>query len=135
MNVDYKINRPAEIVYEHLTDMEKFVKVHPVIYRIDHLSDKDYLIFEKLKFGFIPYSFTYYASVDGNRSEQTVTMKATVMKIIKIEMFYKIKTENDQTLVNETINFKSFLPVKFMMQKIFREQHLQLFLNIEKESL
>ena len=37
----------------------------------------------------------------------------------------------DFTVVEESIKFESPLPVKFIMQRIFRKQHTQLFKNIE----
>jgi hypothetical protein len=134
MNLDYKIKRSIDFVYDHLTDMQKFVIVHPVIYKIDDLGNNRFLVFEKLKFGFIPLTFTYFATVDGNPATKKVIIKARVMKLVNIEMVYDIKEGNDHTIVNEVINFRSFLPVKPIMKKIFKEQHEQLFLNIEKGS-
>jgi carbon monoxide dehydrogenase subunit G len=132
MNVDYLVKIPPAVVFDYLTDMQKFVTVHPVIYKIEHIRDNKYLIFEKLKFGFIPYSFTYTATVHGNIPQQKVTMQATVMKVVHIEMNFTIKKENGQVSVNETTHFKTFLPVKSMMQKIFTTQHKQLFINLDK---
>jgi len=131
MKIDYRIDQPAEVVFDYLTDMQKFVTVHPIIYRIDDLGENKYLVFEKLNFGFIPYSFTYYASVRADHDNSIVTITATVMKIVKIEMIYTIRSEGNKTLLNEVINFSSVLPVKPVMKKIFREQHEQLFKNIE----
>lgn len=58
-------------------------------------------------------------------------MKASVFKLTKIEMEFTLKTDNDYTIIDEEIDFKSVLPIKFMMQSIFRKQHNQLFKNIE----
>ncbi len=46
-------------------------------------------------------------------------------------MEFTLKTDNDYTIIDEEIDFKSVLPIKFMMQSIFRKQHNQLFKNIE----
>lgn len=55
------------------------------------------------------------------------------MKVTKIEMEFVLETQNDITIVNETITFKSPLPIKFLMQAIFKKQHTQLFKNIENK--
>ena len=59
MVLTYSINKPVEIVYDCLTDMQKFVSVHPIIYKIENKGENEYLVFETLKVLFIPVSFTY----------------------------------------------------------------------------
>lgn len=111
--------------------MQKFVSVHPVIYKINSTSNKSYLVHETLKFGFIPFSFTYPITIEKNNIDKTVVILATVFKLTKIEMKFVLKTENDYTIIDEEIQFKSPLPVKFIMESIFKKQHNQLFKNIE----
>ncbi|MCC7379917.1 MAG: SRPBCC family protein [Chitinophagaceae bacterium] len=134
MTLNYTINKPAHIVFNYLADMQKFASVHPVITRIDNIEDNLYLVFETMRFGFIPFSFTYPVIVNSNSKACNVCIKATVMKITSIEMMFSITTANGGTIVHEEINFTSLLPIKSLMQKIFTKQHKQLFLNIEKAS-
>ncbi|MDZ4666914.1 MAG: SRPBCC domain-containing protein [bacterium] len=131
MQLTFKINKPIDMVFDYLTDMQKFVSVHPVISKIDRLTSNNYLVYETLKFGFIAISFTYSVTIDSNFKERTVVMRATVMKLTKIEMSYKLNTENNSTLIRETILFKSPLPIKILLQNVFRKQHKRLFENIE----
>ena len=130
MNLVFKVDKPLEIVFDYLTDMQKFVEVHPVIRKIDHLEGSKYLVYETLKFGFIPFSFKYPVSVEKEVTNQTVIMRAVVMKLTKVEMSFTLTAENNMTVVNEALTFKSILPIKSMMQKVFREQHTLLFENI-----
>ncbi len=130
MKISYKINQPLPIVFDHLTDVEKFVSVHPVIYKIERLAENKLLVYERLKFGFITYSFTYTATIVGDTESHSVEMFATVMKINKIKMTFKIIPGDGFTLVEEEVNFKTFFPIKGMMENIFRKQHAQLFRNI-----
>jgi hypothetical protein len=111
--------------------MQKFVSVHPVISQIDHTGNENYLVHETLKIGFIPFSFTYPVTIEKNHFEKFVVIRATVMKLTKIEMKFVLKTHNDYTVIEENIEFNSPLPVKFIMQGIFKKQHTQLFKNIE----
>ncbi len=130
MKLIHKVKKPTAFVFNYLTEMQKFVSVHPVIYKIESLEGDEYLVYEKLKFGFIPYSFTYKVTVEGNAELSTVVIKATVMKLVNIEMIFELKPEGENCIVNETINFKTILPVVSLMTKIFKEQHTRLFMNI-----
>lgn len=131
MELLYKINKSADFIFDYLTDMQKFVSVHPVITKIDKTNNDSYLVYETLKFGFIPFSFTYSVTIESNFSDKSVIIRATVMKLTKIEMTFVLKAGKDFTVIEETIRFKSPLPVKSTMQSIFKKQHEQLFKNIE----
>lgn len=127
MNLEHKIKKPANVVFDHLTDMEKFVGIHPIIYKMDNLGSGNYKVYERL--GFV--SFTYAANVNGDPNNKTVNIKVVVMKFTHIEMIFKLRTEGDHTIIEETVNFRSPLPITGIMQNIFKKQHQQLFLNIE----
>ena len=131
MKLTFKIHKPADFILNYLTDMQKFVSVHPVISKINKAGDNSYLVYETLKIGFIPFSFTYPVTIESKSAEKTVIIRATVMKLTKIEMTFIIKADKDFSVVEENINFKSFLPVKSIMQSNFKKQHKQLFKNIE----
>lgn len=66
MNLIFKIDQTTEIVFDYLTDMQKFVSVHAVISKIDRVSENNYLVHETLKVGFIPFSFTYPVFIEHN---------------------------------------------------------------------
>lgn len=129
MELTYKINKTRGFILDYLSDMQKFVSVHPVIYKIENRGENQYLVYEKLKFVFIPFSFTYPVIIEQN--ENSVMMKAIVMKLTRIEINFRVRVENGFTVVDETIHFRSPLPVKRIMQGIFRKQHAQLFRNID----
>lgn len=131
MKLSFRIKKNADLVFDYLTDMQKFVSVHPVIYQIDIIGKESYLVHETLKFGIIPFSFTYPVTVEKSISDKKVTIWATVFKLTKIEMKFALNSENDFTIIDEEINFKSPLPIKFIMPIIFKKQHRQLFQNIE----
>ncbi|MEP7107362.1 MAG: hypothetical protein ABI760_05255 [Ferruginibacter sp.] len=132
MKLSYRVNKPADIVFHYLADMQKFVSVHPVITKMEIIKDNRYLVFETMKFGLIPFSFTYPVTVNSNIETKKISIKATVMKIALIEMMFSIAPAYGHTIIHEEIKFKTVLPIKSLMQKIFINQHQQLFLNIEK---
>ncbi|MDP2386179.1 MAG: hypothetical protein Q8M29_07395 [Bacteroidota bacterium] len=132
MQLDHSIKKPVDHVYDYLTDAQKFVSVHPVIYKIEKLATNELLVYEKLKFLFIPIKFTYKATITGNRNLKTVVMRANVKGMAKIQMHFKLEDISGQTKIKETVEFKSFLPIKAIMQSVFKKQHVQLFQNIGK---
>lgn len=131
MNISFRIKKNTDLVFNYLTDMQKFVSVHAVIFQIDNTGNENYLVHETLKLGFIPFSFTYPVIIEKNSIDKRVIIRATVFKLTKIEMKFVLKPDNDFTIIDEEINFKSPLPVKFIMENIFKKQHTQLFKNIE----
>ncbi len=131
MKLTHALKKPVDFVFAHLTDMQKFVAVHPLIYRMDRLDGNTYLVFERLKIGFIPYSFTYTATVESDGANKTVLLRANVMNLATIEMHFAIKASGSGYVVTETVTFKSTLPVRAIMEPVFRKQHTRLFPNIE----
>ncbi|QHT70769.1 hypothetical protein GXP67_31035 [Rhodocytophaga rosea] len=131
MKLSFIINKPANIIFDYLTDMQKFVSVHPVITKINPIENNTYLVYETLKIGFIPISFTYPVTVESNRVEKTITIRATVMRLTNIEMNFIIKEDKAFCIVEETIHFQSPLPLQSIMESIFKKQHRLLFNNIE----
>lgn len=131
MHLQFKLNKPIERVFDSLSNADNFVKVHPIIYAMKPLPNGDYLVHEKLKIAFINVDFTYPCTIESNKNDKTIAMKAVVKKMVHIKIEFKLSTENDQTVVNEFISFKSFMPVAFVMGKIFKTQHQKLFQNIQ----
>ena len=134
MEISFRLKKTTDFIFDYLTDMQKYVSVHPVIYQIDSLNNESYLVHETLKFGIIPFSFTYPVTIEKNHRDKMIIIRATVMKITKIEMRFILKGDNNFTIVEESIQFKSPLPIKAVMQSIFKKQHTQLFKNIESVS-
>ncbi len=131
MHLQFKLNKPIERVFDSLSNADNFVKAHPIIYAMKPLRNGDYLVHEKLKIAFLNIDFTYPCTIESNKNDKTITMKAVVKKMVHIKIEFKLSTENDQTVVNEFISFKSFMPVAFVMGKIFKTQHQKLFQNIQ----
>lgn len=131
MYLHFQINKSPDLIFDYLTDMQKFVTVHPIIFRIDKLNSDEYMIHEKLKMLGIPMVFKYKATVNGNPEKGEVNIAAKVMGMINIRMQFIIKSINNHTEVYETVVFKTLLPVKWKLGQIFREQHGQLFKNLQ----
>jgi carbon monoxide dehydrogenase subunit G len=131
LHLQFQLNKSIEEVFQCLSIADNFVKVHPIIYAMKPLPNGTYLVYEKLNLAFIKIDFTYPCTIESNRNDQTITMKAVVKKMVHIQIDFELSIENDQTVVNEFITLKSLLPVAFVMGKIFKTQHQKLFQNIE----
>ena len=125
------IQKESDIVFDYFTDMQKFASVHPIISSIDPLSNENYLVHETLKIGFIPFSFTYPVTLIKDEQSKIVIIKATVFKLTRIEMKFSLVADKDFTRIEEEILFKTILPIKNIMKRIFTKQHQLLFKNIE----
>ena len=131
MKLSFRIKKQADFVYDYLTDMQKFASVHPLISKIDEIGHQKYLVHEYIRWGIIPVSFTYPVTIESYRAKNLILMQAVVMKLIKIEMVYVLSADDDFTVIDENITVKSPLPIKSIIERIFRKQHGLLFKNIE----
>ena len=131
MKLLFRIKKNIDLTFNYLTDMQKFVSVHPVIFKIDNTGNENYLVHEKLKFGLIPFSFSYPITIEKSIEDKKVTIRARVFKMTNIEMKFLLKADKNFTTIDEEISIKSPLPIKFIMQNIFKTQHNKLFKNIE----
>lgn len=128
MKLDYTLNKTITVVFDYLTDMQKFAFVHPVIYKIEKLSEHKYLVFEKLAF----FSFSYPVTIESNEKGNTIRIQAVVMKFTKINVDFSLKSIDKTTVVQETISIKTPFPLRSIIASIFKKQHKKLFKNIEE---
>lgn len=131
MILSFRINKKSEMVFDYLTDMQKFVSVHPVISQIEQTGEDHYLVYETIKLGPVSFSFTYPVTIEKKSPEKSVTIRATVFKLTEIEMNFVLVADGDFTLVEEHLKFHTQLPVKSILSRVFRKQHSQLFKKIE----
>jgi carbon monoxide dehydrogenase subunit G len=131
MQLRHNVTKKADVVFEYLTDMQKFVAVHPVILKIDKIKENSFLAHEKLTFGKINITFNYPFTIEKNKAENEIIMRANVLKLILIEIRFNLIEAEEYTTIEEKIIFKSMLPVKFILLSIFLKQHKLLFENIE----
>lgn len=135
LTLNFQIPKSPEYVFEYLSQAERFVEVHPLIYKMEAISDHDFLVFEKiLVLGFIPYAFIYPASIYASKESGKVQMKANIQGKVWVTMDFVITGEENanSSQVVETVTFRTKLPVAGIMKSLFKRQHQKLFANIAK---
>jgi carbon monoxide dehydrogenase subunit G len=132
MILHFKVNKPADFIFSYLTDMQKFVSVHPVITKMEKQAGNTYIVYETLRLGFVPISFRYSARVESDYDNKRVVFHVTVMKLNRISMIFHVHEQTGHSGVDEKLSFRMILPIHFIMYRIFRKQHTLLFRNIEQ---
>jgi len=117
-------------VMNYLTEPDKFVSVHPLIYQMTSLPEGDFLVREKIPLGLFPYRFSYTASISAFPDE--IHISASVMGLTHVNMLFRFETASGSTQVTEDLKIESVLPITNFMASFFEKQHRQLFDNIEK---
>lgn len=132
MQLQFKLNKNIEDVFLYLTDMQKFVSVHPLIFKMESLDRDKYLVYEKIKIGFIPITFTYPVTIQRDGYKRPIVFKAVVFKLTKITMRFELAGSHLQTIITETVTFETPLPIKWLLKLIFKKQHKKLFETLER---
>jgi carbon monoxide dehydrogenase subunit G len=130
MKIQFKVKKPLPDVAAYLSQPALFTEIHPAIYKIEPLGDNRYRFFERLNLGFIPFAFSYTGTID-KKSANQIEMHATVFGFVNIHIQFDLTTIEGGTLVTETVVFKSFLPIGFVMERVFKKVHQELFRNLE----
>lgn len=131
MKLTFSINKEIIAVMDFLTQPEKFVSVHPLIYKLELLRDGSYKVYEKVNKGMFSYAFTYNALISKKDQENEVLILVNVKSLVKIKMLFKLHSLGNFTQIEELVEIETFLPVKKMMFRLLETQHQVLFKNIE----
>lgn len=130
MELHFNVSKPIDLVFEYLTNMDLFVQIHPVIYKSVERAPFSYQVYEKMNIGIIPYKFNYPVILSSDSANKIIDMKAVVSGLVHIDMQFQLSTVTLGTNITETVTFKSKLPVKVLMEKVFKKQHKLLFENL-----
>jgi len=129
IRLTFVLRKDANSIKNYLINTDKFVEVHPLIYKMQALGEGNYKVYEKVKFGVIPYKFTYRAAI--TYDDTTVTIRATIMRINRITMTFSFKENDGQTTVDENITIQTPWPIRKYMHRLFSDQHELLFRAID----
>jgi carbon monoxide dehydrogenase subunit G len=129
----HQSKRDPEHLYACLSDMEKFVAVHPVIRKIENLHPSGFRFYETLRFFYIPFSFQYKVEVLANDKDKSVQMVSNIFGLVDLRLDFIIVPTAEGNHLEEKVYFKAKVPVLGLMKLVFRKQHKKLFQNMEKK--
>jgi carbon monoxide dehydrogenase subunit G len=129
--LQFQCNRAPALVLAVLADMQRFAAVHPIIQRIVPLGGDRYRVHETVRFGPIPYSFTYPVELTVDHALSSIRIRATIQGLITMDMRFMVAPKGNGSRITETVEIRSPLPIKGYLLRLLREQHAQLFRNID----
>ena len=124
----------AALVFACLSDMQWFCKVHPLMMSIERVNGNTYKIRERLKWPFLPFSFTYTFDLFVNEENSEVRFEATIQKFTRMVLSFSMVPSEGGTMVQEQVNLRSPFPIHGFMESLMQEQHRILFQQIEKQT-
>ena len=128
----FKSDKDIPTIKKYLTETNKFVSVHPLIYKMTDLSDDNYKIYEKVKVGFLTYTFSYYTKI--TQIDDSLRINASVMGLTRFTMQFNFHKEGNRTIINEELTIQSILPIKNFLTNLIAKQHQEMFKNIDNSA-
>ncbi len=126
MILNYALNQPIAKVFECLSNMQKFCSVHPVIYKVDTLDNNEYKFYEK----YAGVSFSYCVSVTETMPLTYIAMYSKVQPGVYLNLYFRLKTENGITYVEEEVDVKAPIIIKQVFERVLKKAHQKMFANI-----
>jgi hypothetical protein len=101
----HNIPYPVTSVYPYFSDINKFVSIHPVIYKCDPVSIKEYKLYEKLSLGLFKVSFSYIVIMETTAHNVKVVMFSIIRKGVTLRLTFDFTTTPGGTEIIETVEF------------------------------
>ena len=100
---------------------------------IEKVEGNTYKVRERLKWSFLPFSFTYTFNCFVDEEKSEVRFEATIMKFTRMVLCFSLVPSEGGTRIQEQVSLRSPLPIHGFMQGLLKEQHAILFQQIEKQ--
>ncbi|MES2654944.1 MAG: hypothetical protein V4620_05100 [Bacteroidota bacterium] len=131
--LNHSCSQSANQVFPFIADIQKFVSIHPVLFKADEIKPNYFLLHERLN-KHLPFSFSYYVTMVEIIPNQKVVMHSNIFKLVDLTLTFKFNY-NEQTQlteVTEYINIKAPALIKYQFTKMISKIHVQLFSIINK---
>lgn len=131
--LNHSCAHPVNLVFPFVADIQKFVSIHPVLFKADEVKSNYFLLHERLN-KHLPFSFSYYVTMVEVTHNQRVVMHSNIFKLVDLTLTFDfIYNEQTQfTEVTEYINIKAPAVIKHLFIKTISKIHVQLFLIINE---
>lgn len=122
-----------ETIYATLAQMDSFVSVHPVVYKVDCVGENEFVFHEKINVLFIPFDFNYKVNVEALEKNKNITMTSLVRKGVLLKLEFMLVAHENYTEVIETVSIQANVFVRLIFKNVLTRVHKKLFLNIENK--
>lgn len=132
--INKRINKPLNVVFRVLADVDQFVQAHPLMEKAEKIRPQHYIIHEFTPIGMWKFRFTYPAVITADTDAQRITMRADVFKLLKINLDFQLQALGEQTDVNEFVQIEGISFLARNLKKVIEDAHEKLFENISSHS-
>ncbi|MCF8450887.1 MAG: hypothetical protein K9G49_13525 [Taibaiella sp.] len=128
----HMLEHKLEDAYGFFFDLNKFVSVHPVIYKCDLLAENSYLFYERLKFAGLSLSFSYKVVIEHAVPHTQVIMFSEIRKGVTLRLIFDFSESNGKTKLTETIIFTGPFFIKSTFVSFLEKMYLKMVDNMNK---
>lgn len=130
MEHTFQVNQEYYVLFDYLTDMQKYQSLNPAVTKIVDLGNGKYKIYKRLRFAYIPYFFSFPMTLTSNEDKLSINMEATILWLNKLEVGFRMIPMINYTIIEEIATWKSLIPIGCLMENSIKKQHKILFKNI-----
>ena len=131
MIIKHFIKAQVASVFPFFQDLKKFGEVHPVIYKVEQISDNDYIFYEQINMIF-PYRFSYPVKIEKIIPNQQIILSSDVQKGVFLYLTYNFESKDNNTLITEMVEIKANPIVKEIFKIVLKSSHLKMVREIKK---
>ncbi len=126
----HDLNAPVEKIFPFFSDMDKFVGVHPVIYKCTCLGGNEYRLFERLSLAFFKISFSYLVTLEKSVINQQVVMYSKIRRGATLRLTFDFTEAKNTTRITETVDFDGPPGISTLFIKFLTRMHNNLIENL-----
>jgi hypothetical protein len=120
--------------YNYFSDIDKFVSIHPVIYKCAPIEENAYLLYERLKFAGLGISFSYKVVFESRTPHLQVIMFSEIRKGARLKLIFDFRSNNDQTILTETLWFDGYAVIKPFFIPFLAKTHIEMIKNLNTQT-
>lgn len=129
-NLTFVVNKSVSETMPHLIDLNKYVKLHPLLLKADLVSSNRYKIYEE-PFAWLPFRVTYFADV--STSNNNVSYALDGIPFTKAYFEYNFTaTSTTTTTVNLTIQLNGLPLANQIIMKLMVDAQQTIFKAIDQ---
>lgn len=126
-----RINCPAESLYSHFQEFEKFGALHPFFTRVTKTAENIFFVNERvLLFGFLPMEPQY--SVEVHEMKGAIRYLSEVRKNVKLEINFSFEEKDHYTDITEVVTVKTNRIIAMILLNTIEKAHSEIFRKLEK---